>query len=55
MYPKENWMNVEDVVSLSLNAVKTKKVIFIPGEFNRTFSSNLRKKTVEKYLNCERL
>jgi short-subunit dehydrogenase len=55
MYPEESWMNVKDVVSLSLNAVKTKRVIFIPGELNKTLSSELRNKTVESYLNCERL
>ena len=55
LYKAEQWMKAEEVVSLSLDAVKSKSVIFIPGEINLVEGKNLRKKKLKKYLNCERL
>jgi len=52
-YQPEQWMNAEDVVSLSLDAVKSKSVIFIPGEMNIVSGKKIRKKKLDKYLNCE--
>ena len=52
-YKPEQWMKAEEVVSLSLDAVKSKSVIFIPGSINLDESKNLRKKKLKKYLNCE--
>ncbi|MHA2051752.1 MAG: SDR family NAD(P)-dependent oxidoreductase [Promethearchaeota archaeon] len=49
----ENWMSAEEVVSLSLAAVKTKKIIFIPGELTQASAKEARQKKSEKYLNCE--
>jgi len=53
LYKAEQWMKAEEVVSLSLDAVKSKSVIFIPGEINLVEGKNLRKKKLKKYLNCE--
>ncbi len=52
-YQPERWMEAEEVVSLSLDAVKSKSVIFIPGEINRALGKKNRKKNLRKYLNCE--
>jgi len=35
--PEESWMSKEDVVELSLNALREKEVMFIPGEINQEF------------------
>ncbi len=35
--PEESWMSKEDVVELSLNALREKEVVFIPGDKNREF------------------
>lgn len=52
-YKAEQWMKAEEVVSLSLEAVKSKSVIFIPGEINIQSGIRIRKKKLNKYLNCE--
>ena len=52
-YQAESWMEAEEVVSLSLEAIKSKSVIFIPGEINRELGKRIRKKSLNKYLNCE--
>ena len=54
-FPKESWMTSEEVVSLSLKAVRNKEVIFIPGEFNQNNAKRKRKETIEQYLNGKRL
>jgi short-subunit dehydrogenase len=53
LIPKENWMSAEEVVSLSLNAVKSNQVIFIPGETNQDIAKKARKTNLNKYLNCK--
>lgn len=53
LLPKENWMSAEEVVSLSLAAVKTKKIIFIPGDLTQASAKEARQKKSKKYLNCE--
>jgi len=50
---KELWMTPEEVVSLSLKNVKTKDVIFIPGETNLNMAKHYRKSSVNKYLNAK--
>ena len=52
-YQPERWMKAEEVVSLSLDAVKSKSVIFIPGEINKQLGIKTRKNKLKKYLNCE--
>lgn len=47
------WMSAEEVVTLSLNAVKSKNVIFVPGVENRALVMSIRKSTFKKYLNCK--
>ena len=54
-FPKEAWMQAEDVVTLSLEAVKTGEVIFIPGDFNMQYIKNLRRKSMDNYLNAKTL
>jgi short-subunit dehydrogenase len=54
-FPKESWMEAKEVVSLSLKAIKNRETIFIPGEMNRNFSKDLRKKNLDDYLNCKTL
>jgi short-subunit dehydrogenase len=54
-FPKESWMTSEEVVQLSLEAVKKGKVIFIPGEINKDYTKRIRKSTVDQYLNGTRL
>ncbi len=57
--PEEVWMSKEDVVELSLDALREKEVVFIPGERNQEFvklyqdperskelRENLRKSTI---------
>jgi len=51
--PEEIWMTSQEVVSLSLNAVKTEKVIFIPGEGVQQAAIKSRKMKIKKYSNCE--
>ena len=46
-------MEAKEVVSLSLDAVKSKSVIFIPGELNKENGKKIRNKKLKKYLNCE--
>ena len=48
-------MAAEDVVRLSLDAVKTKEVIFIPGKYNQNNSKKIREAKHEQYLNAKRL
>ena len=55
LHPEEEWMTAEEVVSLSLETVKTKEVIFIPGEFNQKNIKDIRKATVNKYLKATML
>jgi len=52
-FSKMPWMTAEEVVALSLNAIKSKNVIFIPGEENRALAMGIRKSTLKKYLNCK--
>jgi hypothetical protein len=52
-YQPERWMKAEEVVSLSLDAVKSKSVIFIPGEINKQLGMKSRKNKLSKYLNCK--
>ncbi|MFW9878743.1 MAG: SDR family NAD(P)-dependent oxidoreductase [Candidatus Thorarchaeota archaeon] len=54
-FPKEAWMTAEDVVRLSLEAVKTEEVIFIPGNYNQKNTRKIREATIEQYLNGKRL
>ena len=49
----ELWMEAKEVVSLSLDAVKSKSVIFIPGALNKENGKKIRNKKLKKYLNCE--
>lgn len=51
--PQEMWMTSQEVVTLSLNAVKSKQVIFIPGEEVKQAAIKSRKMKVRKYANCE--
>jgi short-subunit dehydrogenase len=50
---EENWMSAEEVVSLSLNAVKSNQIIFIPGEANQDIAKKVRKTNMNKYLSCK--
>jgi short-subunit dehydrogenase len=52
-FSKMHWMSSEEVVTLSLQAVKSKQVIFIPGEENRALIKSVRKSTFKKYLECK--
>ena len=52
---KELWMDAKDVVSISLEAVKSKEVIVIPGELNQNNVRRIRKVNVEQYLKGKRL
>ncbi len=54
-FPKEAWMAAEDVVHLSLEAVKNKEVIFIPGKYNQKNSRKIREAKIEQYLTAKRL
>jgi len=54
-FPKEAWMTAEEVVSLSLKALKKREVIFIPGELNRTNVKRNREASLEQYLIGKRL
>lgn len=54
-FPKESWMKAEEVISLSLKAVKNNDVIFIPGELNQEYTKKIRKATVDQYLEGKRL
>jgi len=54
-FPKEAWMAAEDVVYLSLEAVKNKEVIFIPGKYNQKNSRKIREAKIEQYLTAKRL
>lgn len=51
-FSKMYWMSAEEVVTSSLQAIKSKYVIFLPGEQNRELLKAYRKATVRKYLNC---
>lgn len=50
---KNLWMNVEDVVSLSLESIKSNQVIFIPGELNKKIAAEIRKANLNRYLKCK--
>ena len=54
-FPKEAWMTAEEVVSLSLKAIRSREVIFIPGEYNRTNVRRNREASLEQYLIGKRL
>lgn len=49
-YPDEAWMDAEEVVKLSLAAVKTGDVLFIPGAYNVNLATQQRKAKVDDYL-----
>jgi len=53
-YSKMPRMSAEEVVTLSLNAVKNRDVLFIPGEENRVLAKGVRKTTLKKYINCKK-
>jgi short-subunit dehydrogenase len=50
-YSENVWMSAKEVVKLSLESIKSRHVIFIPGEENRELIKALRKATLKKYLN----
>lgn len=52
-YANNQWMTAEDVVKDSLHNIKSKSVIFIPGEENRILLKAIRKSTLKKYLNLK--
>ncbi|MFX1388492.1 MAG: hypothetical protein ACFE9Z_00340 [Promethearchaeota archaeon] len=52
-FSKMHWMNAEEVVDSSLKTIKSKNVIFIPGEKNRELLKAYRKATFKKYLDCK--
>ncbi len=52
MLPEEMWMTAEEVVSQSLASVKSRDIIFIPGEHNVIQAKKLRKKLAKKYLDA---
>jgi len=52
-FSKMHWMSAEEVVTLSLQAVKSRYVVFIPGEENRALIKSVRKSTFKKYLDCK--
>ena len=54
-FPKEAWMTAEKVVTLSLKAVKKNEVIFIPGDFNKTYVKKNREASLDQYLIGKRL
>ena len=54
-FPKEAWMTTEEVVTLSLEAIRNREVIFIPGEYNRTNVRRNREASLEQYLIGKRL
>lgn len=54
-FPKESWMVSEEVVRLSLEAVKNGDVIFVPGNLNQNYTKKIREATIEQYLNGKRL
>ena len=54
-FPKESWMASEEVVRLSLEAVKADDVVFVPGDLNQNYTKKIRETTIEQYLNGKRL
>ncbi|MBY8990519.1 MAG: SDR family NAD(P)-dependent oxidoreductase [Candidatus Lokiarchaeota archaeon] len=54
-FPKESWMVSNEVVRLSLEAVKNGDVIFVPGDLNQNYTRKIRESTIEQYLNGKRL
>ena len=50
--PPEQWMTSEEVVTLSLTSIKSRDVIFIPGEHNLQRARNFREKSAKKYLDA---
>jgi len=52
-FSEVQWMSAEEVVTLSLQAVKSRHVVFIPGEENRALIKSIRKSTFKKYLECK--
>ena len=54
-FPKEYWMTSEEIVRLSLDAVKNDEAIFIPGERNQSYTRKICEAAVEQYLSEKRL
>jgi short-subunit dehydrogenase len=52
-FPKEAWMEAEEVVKLSLEAVKSGNVMFIPSEYDIKNAKNARKLKVDDYLDLK--
>lgn len=52
-FSKMHWMSAEEVVTLSLQNVKSRHVVFIPGEENLALMKSVRKSTFKKYLECK--
>jgi len=48
-----HWMSAEEVVTLSLQNVKARHVVFIPGEENLALMKAVRKSTFKKYRECK--
>ncbi len=46
-------MNNKEVVTLSLKTVKSRVMLFIPGEENRFLTIAVRKPTLKKSLKCK--
>jgi short-subunit dehydrogenase len=47
------WQTAEEVVSLSLQNLKSRYAIFIPGEQNRALLKSVRKTTLKRYLDLK--
>ena len=47
------WMNVEDAVKQSLEAVRSRRIIFIPGELYPKMMCKLRERNAKKWANCK--
>ena len=49
----QNWMSVEEVVKLSLENIKSRYPLFIPGEKNRELMKIMRESNKRSYLNLK--
>lgn len=49
----EYWMSAEECVSLSLAAVKSRQIVFIPGENNQEMMKKVRQRMSKKWLDCK--
>jgi hypothetical protein len=52
-YSNNQWQSSKDVVLLSLQNIKSRHALFVPGDENRALLKSIRKTSLKRYLDLK--